>query len=466
MSLQFFASLGSASNNIILTQLVVTGGIIYVKEDQTNTASFDVTLKNPQDIDVLMVVRNGFSTIDQDKLVFTTGNFNVPQTVTITGKVNTPNGVKYDFVDLTGTGLNNTAIEFRVVDSNIDSSIYNKEPLTDTHWSTIADLNTLRSNTIDWVFGTGYGNSDGVLPTESITNFTTFAGDSFVDITGLSNFSSAESGSIIMGSGSDWTVHLYKFISTTDNNKWFIVPTGHGDDWTGPGDTNAYELLINNLLSNGYNVIFNYMCGRGPNSTEAGIPQGSGGRPGTHDAMDALENPSPFFNPFEYFLKPSIVAINYVNNQTPDNIYMTGISGGGWLSTWIHFLDPRIEKAFDVAGGYPNYIRAAYRVQSNDYEQGHDDPGDAPDRSTTFVKDQYARVSYSDMYCGAAQNGEHYQFNNINDSCCFDGFYNTVYKTELKKKLGSIGVWDAFAYNEPGQHTYTQIIIDQILALL
>jgi hypothetical protein len=465
MNLQFF-SLGGSSQ-FIIANLTISGNIIYVREDGVNEATIDVTLSSPQNITLSVDIRNNYADSDKAELIFTEGNYDTPQTITITGKALADFGVLYDYCDISGANITTKSIEFRIVDSTVDSSIWDVEPLTQSNFSDAASLNTFRSNTIDWIWGTGYGNSDGSLPATTISNFTTFAGDAFLDLSGLSNYSSAESGSIIMGSGSDWTQYFYKLISSTNNGKWFVIPTGHGDDWTGPGIANGYELLFNNLLANGYNILSYYMCGRGPNTTEAGITQGTGGTGGTHDQMATLESSSPYFNPMEYFITPSIVCVNYAESQSANNIYLTGISGGGWESIWSGSLDTRIEKIFNVSGNYPNFIKWAYG-EVGDYEQAYynQDTG-APDaRTTAFLVDQIKRVKYLDLYAMAAQNRAHYQWNNINDSCCFESYYNTVYKTELQKKLGSIGTFSAFTYDELRKHTYNQTIITQILTLI
>jgi hypothetical protein len=454
-------------NIIKLSKLTVTGGSIYLLENGTNEASFQVSLYKPENV-TLQITSNGNSVnFDKVSLDFTTGDYNVPQTVTITGKNGTADfGVRYETINVNTATIERVQFKIRIADSNIDASLLSVEPLTESNFTDDASLNTFRQSSIDWIWGTGYGNGDGSLPSTTITNFTTFAGDSFLDLSGLSNYSSAESGSIIMGSGSDWTQYFYKLISSTDNGKWFVIPTGHGDDWTGPGIANGYELLFNNLLANGYNILSYYMCGRGPNTTEAGITQGTGGTGGTHDQMATLESSSPYFNPMEYFITPSIVCINYAVSQTASNIYLTGISGGGWESIWSGSLDTRIEKIFNVAGNYPNFIKWAYG-EVGDYEQAYYNQNTgAPDaRTTAFFVDQIKRVKHLDLYAMASQNRAHYQWNNINDSCCFESYYNTIYKTELQRKLTGIGTFDAFLYDETGQHTYNQTIIDNIIAL-
>ena len=461
IDIQILSSIGRAE--IIVSELTISDSIIYIKENGSNSGSFNVQLSKPANITINLASRNSYTNLDKSQLTFTLVNYSTPQTVTVTGQVNAESGVKYDYIDITATGLTDQELEVRVVDSTIDSSIYNTEPLSLLNWSVENDLNTLKQSTIDWIFGSGYGNGDGSLPSALPQNIQAHSNDTYAtgaNITGLQGIDVMD-----VPLGGTWNVKVYHFKPNTPNGDWFITPTGHGDNWTGTGITNGYELLIDNLIQSGYNVLFYYMVGRGPNATGDGITQGTGGVGGTHDDMATLESSNPYFNPTEYFLTSSFVAVNYAENQGAANVYMTGISGGGWTTTWVLALDQRVTKGFNVAGNYPIFIREAYDTTSDDYEQGYNAAGDTA-RTTQFLIDQYARVGYMDLYCMGAQGRAHYQFNNINDSCCFDGYYNTVYKTELQKKLGSIGTFEAFTYDQPGEHTYNQTIITQILNLI
>lgn len=468
VKISILASITSA-NDIVVSDLDFDN-YIYLLENGTNSASFTVRLKSKpaNTINVAIAVATGYCEVNKTNLNFTTSNYSNPQEVVVIGLTSSVEGVKYDTINITATGCPSKALTVRTVDTNIESSIYNTEPLSLINWDNESDLNNLRSDTIDWIWGTGYGNNDGTLPITNITNITNFAsftGDTYFDLTGITGYSNCERGSITMGSGSDWTVYFYKLMSSTNNGSWFILPSGHGDDWAGPGDANGYEDLINSLLSEGYNIIFFYMVGRGPNSTQSGITQGSGGYGGTHDQMAMLESSSPYFNPLEYFLTPSVAAINYAENQSATHIYMTGISGGGWTTALIQALDERVEKGFNVSGNYPIFILQAYEVISSDYEQGYNATGDTA-RTTQFLIDQYNRCGYMDLYCISAQNREHYQYNNINDSCCFMGYYNTVYSTELVNKLGNIGTFKAILYNNSGNHAYNSTVINDIISKL
>src|SRR5205823_7950811 len=54
--------------------------------------------------------------------------------------------------------------------------------------------------------------------------------------------------------------------------------------------------------------------------------------------------------PLRFFLEPIVVSLNYVQDRySYRNLYMTGLSGGGWTTTVYPALDPRIERSYPVA---------------------------------------------------------------------------------------------------------------------
>lgn len=433
---------------VVITDLITVNSI-YVTQSGID-GTFTVELTRPENVTIQVTSKNSYVSIVPNSLTFTTINYSTPQTVTLSTNGSTFNGVAEEMIYLR-SGRSYGSFKLKVADNNIDSSIYNRNPDDDFHWATESQLNTLRSDTIDWIWGNG-------LPTDLPVNWGVFTGDAFVSLVNFTNLDSAQRGEVVLGG--TWIVYLYHFIPTTSNGKIMLHAAGHGDNWAGISN-NKMDDCCEYFVAQGYDVIFWYMVGRGPNPTGDGVVQGVGGNGGTHDQMRNLE--SPTFNPIEYFLNPSIYAVNYAVNQGFTNINFTGISGGGWTALWACFLDVRIDKGFSLAGYNPNFINEVLAPDGYDYEQGWQG---TDMRSSAYLVAQYESVTHMDMICGASQGREYYQWNNINDSCCFEGYYNTVYKYNIKDKLNSIGSYDSFLYDEPGKHTYTNAILTQIDSLI
>ena len=89
------------------------------------------------------------------------------------------------------------------------------------------------------------------------------------------------------------------------------------------------------------------------------------------------------FHPFTMFLSPVKAYIDLLEKRSPGmRVYITGLSGGGWMSTVYAAADERIEIAFPVAGNMPYSIRSRVPQDLRDYE-------------TTYIS---TFADYSDLY--------------------------------------------------------------------
>jgi hypothetical protein len=106
------------------------------------------------------------------------------------------------------------------------------------------------------------------------------------------------------------------------------------------------------------------------------------------------------------FLDPVVVTVNEARAMGFDSVGMVGLSGGGWTTTVSAAIDPRIGRAFDVAGSLPLHLRTSPEDQG-DFEQ--------------LLPGFYAVVSFEDLYVlGALEPGrQHVQIFNDEDPCCF-----------------------------------------------
>ena len=58
-----------------------------------------------------------------------------------------------------------------------------------------------------------------------------------------------------------------------------------------------------------------------------------------------------------YFLEPAYLTVNFAKAQGTEWIYMAGLSGGGWSTTFAAAIDKRIAASFPIAGSTPCALR-------------------------------------------------------------------------------------------------------------
>ena len=79
--------------------------------------------------------------------------------------------------------------------------------------------------------------------------------------------------------------------------------------------------------------------------------------PWSHDFFAQFAGPdgshSDEFPFLRFFLEPVWLTINYAQSLGYKNIVMAGLSGGGWTTTMMAAIDPRIGLSFPVAGSMP-----------------------------------------------------------------------------------------------------------------
>lgn len=152
------------------------------------------------------------------------------------------------------------------------------------------------------------------------------------------------------------------------------------------------------------------------------------------DKLEILETKN--FSTLQYFLTPPIVALNHVlKDRTFQRIGMTGFSGGGWVTTLVAALDPRIQRSYAIAGSVPLTVHAA-ALHWGSYEQR--------------MGRLYEIANYPELYVMAAagQGRRHTQYYNVDDPCCFSGNNWTYWAEALPqhaRKLGGKLVTKAYA---------------------
>eukprot|EP00041_Stephanoeca_diplocostata_P014108 m.253331 g.253331 ORF g.253331 m.253331 type:complete len:425 (+) comp19583_c0_seq1:108-1382(+) len=61
--------------------------------------------------------------------------------------------------------------------------------------------------------------------------------------------------------------------------------------------------------------------------------------------------------PLRYFLEPCVLTANYAFAKGYEKLYMAGLSGGGWSTTFAAAIDKRITGSFPIAGSVPCAMR-------------------------------------------------------------------------------------------------------------
>lgn len=203
----------------------------------------------------------------------------------------------------------------------------------------------------------------------------------------------------------------YHFVPRERNRRLVIYHQGHA------GDFSLGKHVIAELLNAGHDVVGMSMPLKGMNNTpEVQLQRFGTLRLDDHKKLALL--PRDRGHPVRFFIEPVVAVINLFA-QSYSEIFMLGISGGGWTTLVSAAIDPRITRSYPVAGSLPIYIRAEDSRHWGDYEQ--------------TVPELYSVANYLELYVMAATGHDgkarrHIQVLNRNDSCCFFGDTYKLYE--------------------------------------
>ena len=427
-----------------------TDATSYMRHDY-NSLKVEVSYRSPVTETVVVAQNSGGISVSGGTMNFTPENYDQVQTATISllSAATIPGFAYFTVTDSSGA----SSYRVRTTTENISHLLHNraansyfKSPHID--------------NVLGWLWGTGF-DSVGSLPTAQPDSIERdYPGNAYINPTGWANLKQIDRATYSFGNG--WTTYLYHFVPTTPNNKLMCVWFGHGDDW----DMNNFPAAMQYFSDLGYSVITCHMLGYADNVNGDGVARGIH----LDEDYSVLESSSPYFNPVSYFIEPSIVALNWVTSEISfDNIYSTGLSGGGWMQTWLSAIDKRIEKGFSMAGAGSIWAREVYmRPEITDYEQGAATSflADPTCRTSAFVVDFYEnKCTYQDLFKLAAENAEFYLYHNNYDPVVFYGHYNFLWNDDVKEKVGASGKFECRNYTD-GAHQYTPAVLDEINGLL
>lgn len=267
--------------------------------------------------------------------------------------------------------------------------------------TTGAEVLARRQAIVDYIWGSD-GFPSAKLPTSVAANIPS-------PLAGLENLERVDL--IRINDGTPHPGRAFHFIPLRKNGQVVVVHHGHGTTFTGTdaltdGDPYPSGLglrrTIAALLMDGYAAIAVYM----PHSRDAIDLGGGQSEPAdqspSHDAM--FNEPIATGSALKWFLEPTIVALNHVQNLYSDR-HMVGLSGGGWTTTLCAAVDTRIRMSFPVAGTIPLYLRGPSSV--GDTEQ--------------YISSFYSIAGYPDLYVLGAHGSHRKQVQILNryDDCCF-----------------------------------------------
>lgn len=186
--------------------------------------------------------------------------------------------------------------------------------------------------------------------------------------------------------------------------------------------------------------------------------------------------------PMRYFVEPVVLTINYALALGYERVYMMGLSGGGWTTTVLPAIDPRIILSFPAAGSLP-YIFGAHAPC--DYEQCREPCSPSTCIAGTCTADgtrcatwYLTQANFTELYLLAALEPGRYslQILHENDPVCFHGAtrhaaiagYGERIMAELNASAGASG-HGAFAtaivdWNEHEWDLHTKQVVTSALA--
>jgi len=206
--------------------------------------------------------------------------------------------------------------------------------------------------------------------------------------------------------------------NSNDKKKLLIYLSGHDGNPYGVTKRSVYFLDIKeHYKKKGFDVMSLSMSNLGYNEEPVNFPliDLSKKEDKIHDMyINFYDESYPRKKPLSLMLSGNYYLIKKVLSESSyDEIYMIGVSGGGWYSTFIAAVIPEIKSSYSFTGTMPTFLRLFERIKG-DFEQ-----------SGSKIFD---RIDYWDLYYLATldnfnkQNRKHTQVYNRYESVFADPF--------------------------------------------
>eukprot|EP00756_Hemistasia_phaeocysticola_P060816 Hpha_TRINITY_DN4345_c0_g1::TRINITY_DN4345_c0_g1_i1::g.50019::m.50019 len=171
--------------------------------------------------------------------------------------------------------------------------------------------------------------------------------------------------------------------------------------------------------------------------------------------VEGVPSDHSFFGPYQaagyrtlrFFIEPVILTVNRAEKQGYKNVYMMGKSGGGWTTTVVAAVEPRIQVSFPIAGSIP----LKFHHRSWDFEQ----QPQLPDAMWYLPA-----CDYQCLYALAAFGPHRYsvQLLHEDDPCCYFGRGR---HTLIKQYIADVGaVLNATDPREGGHGGFSTAVTD------
>jgi hypothetical protein len=257
------------------------------------------------------------------------------------------------------------------------------------------------------------------------------------------------------------TSYFYHFVPERGLNRLMVFHQGHAGDFIASID------FIRGFVEQGFDVIAlampllwrNRVAGNFVETEKFGpilVPPDLPNATDFHKYVNILS--SEEVTAERIFLEPPVVALNYaLSRQDFDFVGMAGLSGGGWTTTLVAAVDPRIQSSFQIAGSLPFYLRAVRPARDmGDFEQ--------------YGLPLYRIANYLELYLlAAAGNGRvHVQILNEHDPCCFDQPLAARYAGVLAGVMEQEEIPGAFEFildDTHESHGVSRFAAEQILSI-
>lgn len=287
------------------------------------------------------------------------------------------------------------------------------------HLAQTADIYRLREDLIDFVWG------DRGFPTNSLPAKITQNDAS--PLAGGATAARVDSLEIAMDGG--FTSKAYLLWPSSPKGKLVVFHQGHSDYLSAFGG----DATVSFFLERGWTVLALTMPMYGENTGPVTNHD--------HDAMIALRSTALGYDPLRWFLEPVVVSLNYAHSvEQFSDVAMIGISGGGWTTTWIAAIDPRVQFSFPVAGSLPLSQRIAEFGDAEQYDPAI-----------------YSRAGYPDLYVLGAVGQERRQLQIFNryDACCFGATRYQVYEKAVAQSAANLDRGDFSVFLDESHQSHT-----------
>jgi hypothetical protein len=191
-------------------------------------------------------------------------------------------------------------------------------------------------------------------------------------------------------------------IPEAPNGALLIYHTGH------EGYTRRDRAAIQTYLDAGYTVwrLDMPLTGANPRQVAVTLPSFGELTVRQHRQMTYLSGITDG-HPLRYFVEPVVAAVNLAEAQGFTDIFMTGLSGGGWTTLLAAALDARIDASYPVAAGLPLGLR---------FDGPQRNWGDWEENMTEL----HAIASFEDLSILGAAGRSQIQVLNEYDLCCYN----------------------------------------------